>query len=197
MTLAANGTLSGTPAFGDGGVYPITITATDANAKTATQAFTLTVTATGPTINSASSATFTEGSPGTFSVTATGDAPFTFTETGALPSGVTLATNGTLSGTPTATGSFPITITAKDVNGNTSTQSFTLTVNAGPSTNVLCRRRAQPFGGRRTLDASATAPAGVKTVQFVISGRCYNKTVIGTVSRPSMAILLLEHHDRA
>ncbi len=182
VTLAANGTLSGTPAFGTAGSYPITITATDANAKTATQAFTLTVTATGPTINSASSATFTEGSPGTFSVTATGDAPFTFTETGALPSGVTLATNGTLSGTPTATGSFPITITAKDVNGNTSTQSFTLTVNGGPSTNVLVPAAGAAIRGTKTLDASATAPAGVKTVQFVITGGSYNKTVIGTAT---------------
>ena len=168
---------------GTAGSYPITITATDGpHSNTSTQSFTLTVTGTGPTITSASSTTFTAGSPGTFSVTANGDTPITFTETGALPSGVTLATNGTLSGTPTATGSYPVTITAKDVHGNTSTQAFTLTVNAGPSTNVLVPASGAALRGTTALDASATAPAGIKTVQFVISGGSYNKTVVGTAS---------------
>ncbi len=48
-----NGTLSGTPAFGTAGTYPITITATDANSNTTNQAFTLTVTATAPVFTSA------------------------------------------------------------------------------------------------------------------------------------------------
>ncbi len=133
VTLAANGTLSGTPAFGTAGSYPVTLTATDTNSNTSTQAFTLTVTAGGPVFTSGTSTTFTENSAGTFSVTATGDTPITFTESGALPSGVTLATNGTLSGTPAfgTAGSFPITLTATDANSNTSTQAFTLTVTAG------------------------------------------------------------------
>ncbi|MEV8934780.1 putative Ig domain-containing protein, partial [Klebsiella pneumoniae] len=44
-----------------------------------------------------------------------GTAPYTFAMTGgALPSGLALATNGTLAGTPTANGSFSVTITASD-----------------------------------------------------------------------------------
>ncbi len=47
VTLADNGdgtaTLSGTPAAGTGGAYPITITATNGVGPDATQAFTLTV----------------------------------------------------------------------------------------------------------------------------------------------------------
>src|SRR5207302_1409996 len=39
--------------------------------------------------------------------------------TGTLPTGLTLASNGTLSGTPTQTGSFPITVRATDSNGCT------------------------------------------------------------------------------
>ncbi len=92
VTLASNGTLAGTPAFGSAGSYPITIKATDANAKTATQAFTLTVTSSAPVFTSATSTTFTATNAGTFAVTANGDTPITFTETGTLPSGVTLAT---------------------------------------------------------------------------------------------------------
>ncbi len=133
VTLASDGTLSGTPAFGTAGSYPITITATDANSNTSTQSFTLTVTAGGPVFTSGTSTSFAENSAGTFAVTATGDTPITYTESGPLPSGVTLASDGTLSGTPAfgTAGSYPITITATDANTNTSTQSFTLTVTAG------------------------------------------------------------------
>ena len=74
--------------------------------------------------------TFTVGQPGTFTVTSTGVPNCTFSETGALPSGVTFADDGTLSGTPAAGtgGTYPFTITATNVDGY-DTQSFTLTVN--------------------------------------------------------------------
>ena len=124
VSFAPNGTLSGTPAFGTAGTYPIAITATDANSNASTQGFTLTVSATAPVFTSATSTTFVEGSAGTFSVTADGDSPISFSETGSLPSGVTLAADGTLSGTPAAgtEGTYPITITATDANSNTSTR---------------------------------------------------------------------------
>ncbi len=184
VTLGSDGTLSGKPAFGTAGTYPMTITATDANHNTNTQSFTLTVTATGPSFTSASSTTFSEGSAGTFSVAATGDTPITFTEAGGLPTGVTLGTDGTLSGTPATgtAGSYPITITATDANHHTSTQSFTLTVGTGPSTTILVPVTGAAFGGSELLDAAATAPGGVKTVQFVLTGGTYNKTVIGSAS---------------
>ena len=49
-------------------------------------------------------------------VRAIGTKTYTVT-TGTLPTGVTLASNGTLSGTPTVTGSFSITVRATDANG--------------------------------------------------------------------------------
>ena len=67
-----------------------------------------------PAITSANNATFTEGTAGTFTVTATGYGPPAFTETGALPAGVTLKTTfsgntstGVLAGTPTASRHLP------------------------------------------------------------------------------------------
>ena len=59
-----------------------------------------------------------------------GAGTYTWTETGALPAGVTLSTAGTLSGTPTAAGAFPFTVTMTDVNAQTKTASLTLTVAA-------------------------------------------------------------------
>jgi hypothetical protein len=83
-----------------------------------------------PTITSAASATFTVGSNGSLAVTASGYPSASFTETGSLPSGVTLVTNGTLSGTPAAhtAGSYPIVITADNGIAPSATQNFTLTV---------------------------------------------------------------------
>jgi hypothetical protein len=87
-----------------------------------------------PTFTSASSATFTSGSASSFTVTATGSPAPAFGEVGALPSGVTFSSSGTLSGTPTATGQFPLSVTATNGELPNATQTFTLTVNAAPAT---------------------------------------------------------------
>ena len=65
------GTLSGTPAAGTGGRYPLTFTAANGVLPDGTQAFTLTVNQ-APAITSAASATFTVGAAGIFTVTTTG-----------------------------------------------------------------------------------------------------------------------------
>lgn len=79
-----------------------------------------------PSITSEASTTFTKGVAGAFTVTASGNPAPSISESGALPAGVEF-NNGVLSGTPTQTGSFPITFTATNEVGFT-TQSFTLTV---------------------------------------------------------------------
>lgn len=94
------------------------------------------VTAAGaPSITSANAATFTAGTHSTFTVTATGDPAPTFTETGSLPSGVTLTkTSGKLSGTPAGTtgGTYAIVMRATNGVGAAATQPFTLTVDQAP-----------------------------------------------------------------
>ena len=89
---------------------------------------------TAPGITSANHTTFTYGTFGTFSVTTTGTPVAALGETGALPTGVGFVDNGngtaTLSGTATAAGSYPLTITANNGLAPNATQTFTLTVNA-------------------------------------------------------------------
>ena len=87
--------LTGAPAVGMGGTYPLTLTAHNGAGPDATQAFTLTVDE-APTITSANHATFVVGTAGTFAVVATGFPAPTFSEAGPLPANVTLAANGTL-----------------------------------------------------------------------------------------------------
>ena len=138
ISLSTAGTLSGTPASGTGGIYPITITATNGTTS-ATQNFTLTVDQ-APAINSAASTTFAVGTSGSFSVTASGyPTAMTYSVTaGSLPSGVTLSSAGLLSGTPAAStgNSYAITITASNGIGTAATQSFTLTVEQAPTFNL-------------------------------------------------------------
>ena len=175
MTLGADGTLAGTPAFGSAGTFPITITATDANSNTSTQSFTLTVTASPPAFTSGSSTTFSEGTAGTFSVTANGDTPIGYTETGALPTGVSLGADGTLAGTPASgsAGTYPITITATDANTNTSTQSFTLTVTAtGPAfTSGSSTTFAENTAGTFSVTATGDTPITFTESGTVALGR--------------------------
>jgi hypothetical protein len=83
-----------------------------------------------PAITSEDATTFSVGSDGSFTVTASGNPAPGITESGALPAGVEFK-NGVLSGAPTEEGSFVIRITARNEVGF-STQSFTLTVDAAP-----------------------------------------------------------------
>ncbi len=165
VTLGSDGTLSGTPAYGSAGTYSVTITATDGNANTTTQAFTLTVVATAATFTSGTSTTFTENSPGSFSVTANGDAPVTFSTTSPLPSGVTLSSGGSLSGTPAfgTAGTYPITIVATDGNANTAPQFFTLTVSAAPPvfTSGTSTSFSENSPGSFSVTANGDAPVGL------------------------------------
>jgi hypothetical protein len=62
-----------------------------------------------------------------------GQATVTISESGGLPSGMTFS-NGTLSGTPMLTGSYPIIITATDSQGDTGSENLTLTINCSTIT---------------------------------------------------------------
>jgi hypothetical protein len=58
-----------------------------------------------------------------------GKPPYTWTlTTGALPSGLTLGATGSISGTPTSSGQFPLTLQVADAAGRTATAQLSLTV---------------------------------------------------------------------
>ncbi len=112
------------------------------------------VTPASPLFTSATAATFYSGGPYSFTVTGTGTPPPTFAVTaGALPAGITLAPNGTLSGVATQVGVFPFTITATNGIGPAATQSFTLTVLQGIPATIT-----SPSSTRFTLGLGGTFP---------------------------------------
>jgi hypothetical protein len=134
VTLTDHGdgtaTLSGTPAAGSGGTYNFTVSARN-SVSSVTQNFTLIVNQP-PAITSAAGASFSAGQSSSFTITTTGFPTGTITESGPLPSGLTLADrgNGTavLSGKPTSKGSFTFTIIASNGVLPGALQTFTLTV---------------------------------------------------------------------
>ncbi len=82
-----------------------------------------------------------------FTVASGGTAPFTWSETGALPSGLVLSSSGQLSGTPTITGSFPITVKVLDSHGQNATpHTFTIQVDAAPIPPVISTSPIPPAG---------------------------------------------------
>ena len=130
LNLSSHGVLSGTPTqFGH---FSITVTATDSTGgtpATISQTFALTVS---PVIV-VSTTGLPSGLPGIAyagQLTASGGAsPYTFAVTGGgLPPGLTLATNGAISGTPSSIGASAFTVTVTDDQGFTGTAQVTLTI---------------------------------------------------------------------
>ncbi|MGC1547045.1 MAG: putative Ig domain-containing protein, partial [Rhodanobacter sp.] len=133
LTLSNSGLLSGTPT--GSGTTSFSVTATDSSPSpgpyTGTQSYSLKVNANPPTITTSSLPAGTVDTAYNQTITGSGGVPtYTFTiSAGSLPAGITLASNGTLSGTPTAGGSFPITVKLTDSASNTATQAYTLSIN--------------------------------------------------------------------
>lgn len=121
-------TVSGTPTAT--GTFDVTLTATDGTGASASRTVALTV-AGQPIGFSPSLPAGTVGKAYTATLSATGYGPFAFTATG-LPAGLTLS-GDTISGTPSAAGSFPVTLVATDAAGQTSSSQVTLTIAPAPA----------------------------------------------------------------
>ena len=125
------GTLSGTPGAGTTGAYALTFTASNGIGSPAVQNFTLTVAC--PAVSVLPAAGALPGGmyqqPYSQVFTAVGGTGHTFAVTaGALPAGLTLASGGALTGSPTVTGNFSFTITATNAFGCPGSAAYTLAV---------------------------------------------------------------------
>ena len=129
------GTISGSTSVALGN-YPFTAQVTDSIGDTATQALSITVTTFAITTTTLPAGTLNVAyAPQTLALTG-GTGPFTWTiTTGSVP-GLSLApSTGILSGTPTSTGTFPITVQVKDsaTPSHTATANLSITVNGAPA----------------------------------------------------------------
>ena len=138
LSFADNGDgtaiVSGTPAAGSDGTWPVTLTATD-TAGNAVQDLMITVDQ-APEFTSAAETTLTAGTADSVSVTTTGSPTAAISTTSQLPAGLSFTDNrdgtGTISGTPTTGGSYSVGLIAVSTAGST-TQTITVTVDQAPA----------------------------------------------------------------
>ncbi|MGH9803351.1 MAG: beta strand repeat-containing protein, partial [Blastocatellia bacterium] len=174
-------TFSGTPT--QLGSFPVTVTATDSNGCTSSRNYTLVINCQTITVNPTTIPAGTAAAAYSQSFTQVGGVGTTgFSLTGALPTGLTFS-GATLSGTPTQTGSFPVTVTATDSNGCTGSDNYTLVINcqtitvnpttipAGTAAAAYSQSFTQIGGiGTTTFSLTGTLPAGITFVAGVLSG---------------------------
>src|SRR5207302_480424 len=179
LTLSSGGVLSGTPT--QTGTFPIVVKATDANGCFGNGAtYTLTIACQSITVNNpaTNSGTVNIAFSQTFTAPA-GIGAKTFTlNSGTLPTGLTLSTAGVLSGTPTQTGSFPITVHVVDANGcsanggtyTLTTRSNTITVNKpATTTGTVNVAFSQTFTSSNTVGAVTYSTASALPTGLTLS----------------------------
>jgi hypothetical protein len=139
LTVAKNGTLSGTPTVEN--VYHFTVIATDATGKKATKPFTLEV---GPPAPPLSIRTETlpaalQGLPYAAGVEAAGGvAPYTWSlDGGTLPAGLDMNTAGLITGRATQLGAAVFTARVRDATGTTTSRALLINVQPPPPPVVI------------------------------------------------------------
>jgi uncharacterized protein (TIGR03437 family) len=162
MGLASAGAITGTSA--KAGTYTFTAKVTDSTGAFVVGSFSVSVAPPAVTITTPSplpSGMITVDYPLQVLSASGGYGPYTFTvPANLLPAGLTLASNGSISGTPTVTGTFPFTLTATDLIGQTGSKSLQITVRPF-SADLTISAGSLSF----SMAAGATALPGSQTVQ--------------------------------
>ncbi|MFA6693081.1 MAG: putative Ig domain-containing protein, partial [Acholeplasmataceae bacterium] len=130
LTLSSTGTISGTPTTE--GTYMFTVTASATGAQSAEASITLSIAEVVLPVITFSDVLLSSGQVGSeFSATlsASGATGITFTSDD-LPAGLVLSSTGTISGTPTAEGTYMFTVTASATGAQSAEASITLSVAA-------------------------------------------------------------------
>ncbi|QNO36765.1 putative Ig domain-containing protein [Protaetiibacter sp. SSC-01] len=153
LALSPDGLISGTPATVDDATFTVTATTGEEGSEaTAERQFTLAVTPQVPVFATGELPTARAGTPYEAAIVAFGTPTASYALVGgALPPGLTLRANGTIDGTPAASGTVGFTVRATITDGGestTATRDFTL---------VVAPRAAAPAPGR---PPAAPPPAG-------------------------------------
>ncbi len=194
LTLSTSGTFSGTPVTAGSFTYQVVVT--DSAQGSASGSFTI-------RINPALVITTTSLPSGTVgtSYTATtlaatgGTPPYTWSlASGALPGGLSVSSAGVISGTPTAAGTFSVTLKVTDSAQATATQSYSVTVAA--ATVPLSVTTQAPLAGGEVGVAytqAFAATGGTPPYQWTISagtvplGFTLNPTTGSLTGTPTVA----------
>jgi hypothetical protein len=205
LTLASNGTLSGTPTAA--GSTSVTIQASDAQspAATATRSFSLTI---NPAILQVSTASLPSGQIGSSysaALSATGGtSPYNWSlASGTMPSGLALSANGVISGTPTATAAAAITVQVVDSQSPTHNASRTLTLNVSATAVTITTSSLVNGNTKTAYNAVLAATGGVAPYSWTITSGSLpaglslnsNGTIAGTPTAAIVASFTVQAAD--
>jgi len=174
ITLNSSGLLAGTPTVT--GTFSIDVTATDSNSNTGSKTYSLVVGSVTISISPSSLSAATQNSAFSQQLSASGGtAPYTYSNTGSLPSGLSLTSGGLISGTPTATGTYSIDITATDANNNTGSASYSLVVGAAAApASTLRLYVASGAGGSSVYETNNPAYIDIQIYNEYPVGHVFN-----------------------
>ena len=164
-------TISGTPT--KVGSYPITVTTTDAEGNETTTKFTVEVVdTTKPTVTSIANQTKEVNTPiDSIKIEATDNSGQKVTnKVSGLPEGVSFdSETNTISGTPTKVGSYPITVTTTDAEGNETTTKFTVEVvdTTKPTVTSIANQTKEVNTAINSIKIEATDNSGQKVTNKV------------------------------
>lgn len=177
LSLASNGTISGTPT--SAGPFSFTAQVTDsANpARTASQPLSITVVPAPLTITTASLPNGTVGQTYSQTMQASGGTtPYTWSlAAGSLPPSLGLASNGIISGAPTSAGTYTFTVQVADSAAQTATKALSITVDATPPVEPPSNLQAIVDEGRVELTWTASPTPGATYTVYradVSGGSC-------------------------
>lgn len=149
LSLSPSGVISGTPSTA--GTFSFTVQVSDSKQGSVSKSFSLTITAASapPSITTASPLpSGTVGAAYSQTLSATGGTPpYSWSVTGgALPAGLSLSASGSISGTPTASGTFSFTAQVTDSKQASASKAFSVTINSASTPVSITTTSPLPSG---------------------------------------------------
>ncbi len=169
IVLSSAGVISGTPTVA--GNFPFNIQVVDATNTAVSYSQSITISSSNLNIVTLQVPAVQQGIDYlAYIIGGGGNAPYNFTlASGSLPPGLTLNSNGTVSGLATATGAYPVTVRISDQSGNTATANFTFTVSGSGSLQISTSALATARNGQ-PYNASILANGGQQPYLFSLIG---------------------------
>src|SRR5437879_2734314 len=105
-----------------------------------------------------------------------GTSPYSWSvSSGTLPTGLSLSSSGTLSGTPTVAGAFPFTVAVKDAASASASASLSITVvtAAAPAVSISSPSNGATVSGTTTVSGVASDGLAITSVQLSVDGGAF------------------------
>src|SRR5438477_240790 len=105
-----------------------------------------------------------------------GTSPYSWSvSSGTLPTGLSLSSSGTLSGTPTVAGAFPFTVAVKDAASGSASASLSINVvtAAAPSVSISSPANGATVSGTTTVSGVASDGLTITSVQLSVDGGAF------------------------